>query len=97
MLSRHFHATLSTMYSSLKGNIPEPEAGSPSRKMTGKLVGEVRRLSTISEQEMDKPDTDSGGRAGSGLSVCSDRFKSSSSVFSSDDSYQPDSGGMQML
>lgn len=76
--------------------------GSPSRKMMGKLAGGVRRLSTISEQEPDKLDTDPSSRdplgggewGGSSFSVCSDKFKNSSGRFSSDDSYQPDSGGI---
>lgn len=74
---------------------------SPSGKMTGKLVGGLCRLSTISEQEPDKLDTDSisyyplGGSelGGSSISMCSDKFKNSSSRFSSDDSCQPGTGG----
>ncbi|KAI3357523.1 hypothetical protein L3Q82_015932 [Scortum barcoo] len=81
-------------------SVPKPVTGSPSRKMTGKLAGGVRRLSTISEQEADRLDANPsshdplGGseRGGSSLSVCSDKFRSSSSRFSSDDSYLPDSG-----
>ncbi|KAM9351011.1 myoD family inhibitor domain-containing protein 2 [Symphorus nematophorus] len=78
-----------------------PVTGSPSRKMMGsKSVSGVRRLSTISEQDPDKLDTDSsshdprGGSewGGSSFSMCSDKFKNSSSHFSSDDSYQPDTG-----
>ncbi|XP_076596415.1 myoD family inhibitor domain-containing protein 2-like [Chaetodon auriga] len=75
--------------------------GSPSRRMMGsKSVSGVRRLSTISEQEPDKMDTDSSSHdprrgsewGGSSFSMCSDKFKNSSSHFSSDDSYQPDTG-----
>lgn len=76
--------------------------GSPSRKVMGKSVSGIRRLSTISEQEPDKLDTDpcshdplgGSGWGGSSVSMCSDKFKNSSSHFSSDDSYQPDSGGI---
>lgn len=68
----------------------------------GKLAGEVRRLSTISEQESDKPDINPsthdplGGNewGGSSFSMCSDKFKNSSSRLTSDDSYQPDTGGI---
>ncbi|XP_029137290.1 myoD family inhibitor domain-containing protein 2-like isoform X2 [Labrus bergylta] len=82
------------------GSTPEPVTGGPSRKMRGKSVSGVRRLSTISEQELEKlPDTDPsshdplGGSewGGSSFSTCSDKFKNSSSPFSSDDSYLPDS------
>ncbi|XP_040007624.1 myoD family inhibitor domain-containing protein 2-like [Xiphias gladius] len=81
------------------GNTPKPVTGSPSSTMTGKFSG-VRRLSTISEQEPDKLDTGPGSReplgggewGGSVFSVCSDKFKNSSSHFSSDDSYQPGTG-----
>ncbi|XP_050927302.1 myoD family inhibitor domain-containing protein 2-like [Lates calcarifer] len=60
----------------------------------------VRRLSTISEREPDKLDANHdsheplGGSewGGSSLSMCSDKFRSSSSHFSSDDSYQPGTG-----
>ncbi|XP_044208523.1 myoD family inhibitor domain-containing protein 2-like [Thunnus albacares] len=77
-----------------------PVTGFPPRKTMGKLVSEVPRLSTISEQELDKPDIDPssydplGGSewGGSTFSMCSDKFKNSSSRFSSDDSYQPDTG-----
>lgn len=66
----------------------------------GNLVSGVRRLSTISEQEPEKLDTDSsshdprGGSewGGSSFSVCSDKCKNSSSHYSSDESHQPDSG-----
>ncbi|XP_054466004.1 myoD family inhibitor domain-containing protein 2-like [Anoplopoma fimbria] len=71
----------------------------PPRKMSGKLVSGVCRLSTITEQEADKLDTDpsshdplGGSEWGGSSSMCSDKFKSSSSVFSTDDSYQPGSG-----
>ncbi|KAM6929517.1 myoD family inhibitor domain-containing protein 2 [Lycodopsis pacificus] len=82
------------------GSIPRLVMDNPPRKMTGKLLSGVCRLSTISEQEPDKLDTDPsshdppGGSewGGSSLSMCSDKFKSSSSVFSSDDSHQPASG-----
>ncbi|XP_053174004.1 myoD family inhibitor domain-containing protein 2-like [Scomber japonicus] len=68
--------------------------------MTGKWISEARRLSTISEQESDKPDLDSTSHdalvgsewGGSSFSMCSDKFKNNSSHFSSDDSYQPDTG-----
>ncbi|XP_034393916.1 myoD family inhibitor domain-containing protein 2 [Cyclopterus lumpus] len=70
--------------------------------MAGKLVSEVCRLSTISEQEPDKLDPNPSSHdalgvsewAGSSFSMSSDKFKSSSSSsgFSSDDSYQPESG-----
>ncbi|XP_023261957.1 myoD family inhibitor domain-containing protein 2-like [Seriola lalandi dorsalis] len=81
------------------GNTPKPVTCSPPRKMMGKFSG-VRRLSTISEQEPDKLDTDpssqeaQGGSAwgGSSFSMCSDKFKNSSSHFSSDDSYLPGTG-----
>ncbi|XP_059189059.1 myoD family inhibitor domain-containing protein 2-like [Centropristis striata] len=70
------------------------------KKMTGTLASEVSRLSTILEQEPVKLDADPssheplGGRewVGSSFSMCSDKFKNSSSCFSSDESYQPDSG-----
>lgn len=70
--------------------------------MMGKLVSGVRRLSTISEQEPDKIDTDpsshdplgGGERGGSRFSLCSSKFNNSSSCLSSDDSYQPDTGGI---
>ncbi|XP_070765962.1 myoD family inhibitor domain-containing protein 2-like [Enoplosus armatus] len=82
------------------GSIPKPVMGSPSRKMIDKMVSGGRRLSTISEQDPDKLDTDpishdplgASDWGGSSLSMCSDKFKNSSSRFSSDDSYQPDSG-----
>ncbi|XP_044065601.1 myoD family inhibitor domain-containing protein 2-like isoform X2 [Siniperca chuatsi] len=80
------------------GSIPKPVMGSPSKKMMAKLVSGVRRLSTISEQEPDKPNPISydslGGSewGGSSFSMCSDKFKNSSSLFSSDDSYQPGTG-----
>ncbi|KAM3872050.1 myoD family inhibitor domain-containing protein 2-like [Diretmus argenteus] len=70
--------------------------------MTGRsVVSGVRRLSTISEQEPEKLDTllssqdPLGGSewGGSSFSLCSDnKYKNSSSRFSSDDSYQPASG-----
>ncbi|XP_027144594.1 myoD family inhibitor domain-containing protein 2-like [Larimichthys crocea] len=75
--------------------------GSPSRQMMdSKSVSGIRRLSIISEQEPDKLDTDptshdprcGSERGGSSFSMCSDKFKNSSSRFSSDDSYQPDTG-----
>ncbi|XP_056278377.1 myoD family inhibitor domain-containing protein 2-like [Pseudoliparis swirei] len=73
------------------------------RKMAGKLLSGVCRLSTIAEQEPDKPDPNpsshdapgAGEWAGSGFSVCPDKFKSSSSSsggFSSEESHQPASG-----
>ncbi|KAM8754063.1 myoD family inhibitor domain-containing protein 2 isoform 1-T2 [Acanthopagrus schlegelii] len=79
----------------------KPVTGSPSGKMMGGTsVSEVRRLSTISEHEPDKMDTDASSHdaragsewGGSSFSMCSDRLKNSSSCFSSDDSYQPDTG-----
>ncbi|XP_029910636.1 myoD family inhibitor domain-containing protein 2-like [Myripristis murdjan] len=63
------------------------------------VVSSVRRLSTISEQEPEKLDTDRtsqdpmGGSewGGSSFSLCSDnKYKNSSSCFTSSDSYQPD-------
>lgn len=96
-------SSLSCLYHPFKGSIPKPELGSPPRKKTGsKSVSGPCRLSTISEQEPDMLDTnpsshDSWGGsewAGSSFSMCSDKFKNSSSRFSSDDSYQPDSGGI---
>lgn len=87
--------------SPFKGSIPQPELDGPSRKKIGsKSVSGLRRLSTISEQEPDKLDNGShdswGGSdwAGSSFSMCSDKFKNSCSHFSSDDSYQPDTGGI---
>ncbi|XP_042347272.1 myoD family inhibitor domain-containing protein 2 [Plectropomus leopardus] len=82
------------------GSITKPVIDNPPRKMTSKSTSGVCRLSTISEQESDKPDTDPtphdppGGSEwrGSSFSMCSDKFKNSSSYFSSDDSNQPDSG-----
>ncbi|XP_045913195.1 myoD family inhibitor domain-containing protein 2-like [Micropterus dolomieu] len=82
------------------GDHVSDEMDSPSGKMTGKLVGGLCRLSTISEQEPDKLDTDSisyyplggGELGGSSISMCSDKFKNSSSRFSSDDSCQPGTG-----
>ncbi|XP_039657255.1 myoD family inhibitor domain-containing protein 2 [Perca fluviatilis] len=79
------------------GSIPRPVMDKPPRKMTGKLASEVCRLSTISEQE---PNTNPSSHdpmgdsevGGSSFSLCSDKFKNSSSRFSSDDSYQPSSG-----
>ncbi|CAJ1084752.1 myoD family inhibitor domain-containing protein 2-like [Xyrichtys novacula] len=66
--------------------------------MRDKSVSEVRRLSTISEKEPEKVDTDPsshdppGGSewGGSSFSTSSDKFNNSSSRFSSDESYQPD-------
>lgn len=96
-------SSLSCLYHPFKGSIPKPELGSPPRKKIGsKSVSGLCRLSTISEQEPDMLDTnpsthDSWGGsewAGSSFSMCSDKFKNSSSRFSSDDSYQPDSGGI---
>uniref|UniRef100_UPI0037E7205F myoD family inhibitor domain-containing protein 2-like n=1 Tax=Semicossyphus pulcher TaxID=241346 RepID=UPI0037E7205F len=80
------------------GSTPTPVTGGPSRKMRSKSVSVPRRLSTISEREPDKLDTDPsshdplGGSelGGSSFSTCSDKFRNSSSHFSSDDSYQPD-------
>ncbi|CAL8319219.1 unnamed protein product [Merluccius merluccius] len=64
------------------------------------LANGVRRLSTISERDLDpSPLGGSGGPGGeawvrSSLSLCSDRrHRSSSSCLSSDDSYQPAAGG----
>ncbi|XP_068454629.1 myoD family inhibitor domain-containing protein 2 [Clinocottus analis] len=86
------------------GSVPRLVMDNPPRKMAGKLVSGACRLSTISEQEPDKLDTNpsshdalgGGDWRGSSFSVCSDKFKSSSSSsssgFSSDDSYQPASG-----
>ncbi|KAG7221575.1 hypothetical protein INR49_017106 [Caranx melampygus] len=82
------------------GNTPEPVTCSPSRKMIDNKFSGIRRLSTISEQEVDKPDTELSSReprggsewGGSSFSVCSDKFKNSSSNFSSDDSYLPGTG-----
>ena len=80
------------MYDPHKGGLPNPVTGSPSRKTMGsKSAISVRRLSTISEQDPDKLDTDSsshdprgGGEwGGSSFSMCSDKFKNSSSHFSS--------------
>lgn len=93
-----FFSSIVFHHSSFKGSIPGPVMDDPPRKMTGKLV----RLSTISEQEPDKLDTDpsshdapGGGEwGGSSFSMCSDKFKNSSSRFSSDESYQPGSGGI---
>lgn len=84
----------------------KPVTGSPSGKMMCVTsVSEARRLSTISEHEPDKMDADAsshGARAGSewggsSFSMCSDRLKNSGSCFSSDDSYQPDTGGIVLL
>ncbi|XP_034067047.1 myoD family inhibitor domain-containing protein 2 [Gymnodraco acuticeps] len=80
------------------GSIPQTVMENPPRKMTGRSVSAVCRLSTISEQ--DKLDTDPsptdplGGSkwGGSGFSLCSDKLKNSSSHLSSDDSYQPGGG-----
>lgn len=77
----------------------------PPRKMAGKLVSGACRLSTISEKEPEKPDTDPTPRdplggsewAGSSFSVGSDKLKSSSSDFSSDDSCQTGGGGIVQL
>ncbi|XP_071383441.1 myoD family inhibitor domain-containing protein 2-like [Centroberyx affinis] len=82
-----------------EGSIPTP-VGHPSRVMGKSVVVSVRRLSTISEQEPDKLDTDLSSQdplggsewGGSSFSLCSDKYKNSSSRFSSDASYQPDSG-----
>ncbi|XP_029995187.1 myoD family inhibitor domain-containing protein 2 [Sphaeramia orbicularis] len=78
------------------GNIPMPVEGSPSKKTTSKMFSGVRRLSTISEQEPDQPDPDPNSHDppdGSSFSLCSESvFKNSSSHFSSDESFQPDSG-----
>lgn len=80
--------------------------GSPCRKkLGGKSVGGLRRLSTISEQEADKLDSNPtshrswGGSewTGSSFSVCSDKFRNSSGRFSSDDSFQSDAGGNSPL
>lgn len=85
------------------GSIPNQRIGSPSKKMMGsKSVSGLRRLSTISERETDKPDSDPishdpvGGSEwdGSSFSMCSDKFRNSSSHFSSDDSFLPDTGGI---
>ncbi|KAK1899173.1 MyoD family inhibitor domain containing protein 2 [Dissostichus eleginoides] len=82
------------------GSIPQTVMENPPKKMTGRSVSAVCRLSTISEQEQDKLDTDPssndplGGSkwGGSGFSLCSDKLKNSSSHLSSDDSYQPGGG-----
>ncbi|XP_029290872.1 myoD family inhibitor domain-containing protein 2 [Cottoperca gobio] len=81
------------------GSIPKTVMDNPPRKMTGKVVSGVCRLSTISEQEPGRLNTDPsshdtlGGSnwGGSSVSMCSDKFKNSSR-FPSDDSYQPGSG-----
>lgn len=75
--------------------------GPPSRKTRAKPVSGTRRLSTISEKEPEKLDTDPSSHGplggsewgGSSFSTSSDKFKNSSSRFSSADSYQPDSAG----
>ncbi|KAM4610605.1 uncharacterized protein ACJ7VT_013804 [Polymixia lowei] len=82
-----------------EGNVPKL-AGHPSRVMGKSVVSSVRRLSTISEQDPDRLDTDVSSQdplggsewGGSSFSLCSDKYKNSSSHFSSDDSSQPDSG-----
>ncbi|XP_040049908.2 uncharacterized protein LOC120829667 [Gasterosteus aculeatus] len=82
------------------GSIPKPVMDNPPRKMAGKLVSGACRLSTISEKEPEKPDTDPTPRdplggsewAGSSFSVGSDKLKSSSSDFSSEDSCQTGGG-----
>ena len=64
------------------------------------VVSGVRRLSTISEQDADKVDTDlhyqvplgGNGWDESSFSLCSDKYNISSGLFSLD-SHQPDSGG----
>ena len=73
----------------------QPELGSPSGKLTGgRSVGGLRRLSTIAEQEPDKDPNSHDSWGGSSFSMCSDKFKSGSSRFSSEDSFQPDTGGI---
>ncbi|XP_034028796.1 myoD family inhibitor domain-containing protein 2-like [Thalassophryne amazonica] len=81
--------------------VPEPVLFSPSKKMKGKLVvSGGRRLSTISDQQPDEPDIDRsshdplGGSecGGSSFSLSSDKWKNSSSCFSSEESSQPDAG-----
>ncbi|XP_034552491.1 myoD family inhibitor domain-containing protein 2-like [Notolabrus celidotus] len=79
-------------------NTTKPGMGGPSRKMRAKSVSGNRRLSTISEREPEKLDTDPGSQdplgasewGGSSFSTSSDKFKNSSSHFSSAESYQPD-------
>ncbi|XP_049921223.1 myoD family inhibitor domain-containing protein 2-like [Epinephelus moara] len=81
-------------------SIPKPVMDNPPRKMPGKSPSGVCRLSTISEQDPDKPDSDPsshdppGGTEwrGSSFSTCSDKIRNSSSRFSSDESYQPEGG-----
>ncbi|XP_040921063.1 myoD family inhibitor domain-containing protein 2-like [Toxotes jaculatrix] len=81
------------------GNTTKLVTGGPPRKKMDQFSG-VCRLSTISEQESEKLDTDPVSHeplgasewGGSSFSLCSDKFRNSSSHFSSDDSYQPGTG-----
>ncbi|XP_034446081.1 myoD family inhibitor domain-containing protein 2-like [Hippoglossus hippoglossus] len=81
------------------GSDLKPVTGSPPRETTGMFAAH-RRPSTTSERELDKPEAEPcshdalGGSelGGSSCSMCSDKFKSSSSHLSSDDSYQPGTG-----
>ncbi|XP_029363071.1 uncharacterized protein LOC115046687 isoform X2 [Echeneis naucrates] len=81
------------------GNTSKKATCSPPKNIMDSFSG-ARRLSTIAEQESDRPDGDPsshealGGSewGGSTFSVCSDKFRSSGSRFSSNDSYLPGSG-----
>ena len=89
-------------YTVFKGDVSRP-TNSGVMSSNKVVVSGVRRLSTISEQDPDKVDTDlssqdpMGGRewGGSSFSLCSNKhINNSSDHFSSFESHQPDAGGI---